>query len=761
MPEELTLRVHGIEKKWAYRGRIRINPKVMQQMGLKTGDIVKITGKKTTSAIVIPISQDLRENVIQMDGLIRDNAGCQIGDPVKIERISVSPAQKIVLAPTEEGIKIYSSPDLLRNTLMNRPVKNGDVISVLGENRSAMSGMGMLFGRPRAASPTLGEIRLVVVNTNPSGIVQVKDRTRIEISSDVAPTAKGLPLVTYEDIGGLDDAIQRIREMVELPAKFPELFSTLGIDPPKGILLHGPPGCGKTLLAKAVANESEANFITLNGPEIMSKFYGQSEERLREIFREAEEKAPSIIFIDEIDSIAPKREEVTGEVERRVVAQLLALMDGMKGRGSVIVIGATNRPNALDPALRRPGRFDREIEIGIPDKRGRREILQIHTRGMPLAEDIDLEETANHLHGFVGADIAALTREAAMNTLRKVLPEINLEEKTISDEILRRLMVLKEDFQQATQMIEPSAMREVQLEIPEVKWDDIGGLKKVKQKLIEAVEWPLKFPELFEKVGIRPPRGLFLFGSPGCGKTLLAKAVATESEANFISLKGPEIFSKWVGESEKAIREIFRKARQSAPTIIYFDELDALAPPRGSHQGSQVYESVLNQLLTEMDGLEDSRNIAIIASTNIEDRIEPALLRPGRFDLLLWIPAPDLESRLEILKIHTRNMPLADDVDLKSIGDKTEYYSGADLENLCREAGMIVLRKATESLLINLEDPNWIKELKIEIQQKHFDLAFKEVVPTITSKLEQHHKDFPNRLAGKLMGRGESDRYIS
>ncbi len=749
MSEEITLRVTDIEKKWAYRGRVRINPKIMQKMGLKTGDIVKISGKKSTSAIVIPVSRDIRENLIQMDGLVRNNSGTGVGDTVKVEKIIVSPANKVVLAPTEEGIRIWSSSEALRNTLMNRPVKTGDLLSVLGESKNTVNPMGMLLGRPPHSSPTLGEIRLVVINTNPSGIVQIKNRTFIEVSKEVAPVAGGMPLVTYEDIGGLDDAIQRIREMVELPSKFPELFSTLGIDPPKGILLHGPPGCGKTLLAKAVANESEATFITLNGPEIMSKFYGQSEERLRDIFRDAEKKAPSIIFIDEIDSIAPKREEVTGEVERRVVAQLLALMDGMKGRGRVIIIGATNRPNALDPALRRPGRFDREIEIGIPDKRGRKEILQIHTRGMPLEEDVDLEQTANHLHGFVGADIAALTREAAMNTLRKVLPEINLEEKVISDEILKKLLVTKDDFQQATQMIEPSAMREVLMEIPDVKWSEVGGLHDIKRKLKEAVEWPLKYPDLFTKVGIRPPSGLLLYGPPGCGKTLLAKAVATESEANFISIKGPEVFSKWVGESEKAIREIFRKARQSAPTIIYFDELDALAPQRGAYKGSQVYESVLNQLLTEMDGLEDSKNVAIIASTNRQDIIDPALLRPGRFDVLLLVPAPDLEARTEILKVHSKGMPLANDVNLKEVAKQTEFFSGADLENLCREAGMMAIRELTADTPLDLQDPAIIKNLKIEVQKKHFDLVFTQIMPGLTPEIIKFYEDALKRLRKK------------
>jgi transitional endoplasmic reticulum ATPase len=759
MSENFTLTVAEIEKKWAYRGRVRINPEVMQNMGLKTGDIIKISGKKSTSAIVIPASQNIRENLIQMDGLIRANAGTGISDSVAIEKISIEPATKVTLAPIEEGIRILSSNRTLKNILVNRPVKKGDLLSIIGENKNPVPSMGPFPAPPVDSSPSFGEIRLVVSGTIPMGIVQILDGTQIEVSREASPLAKGMPLVTYEDIGGLTDAIQRIREMVELPSKFPELFQTLGIDPPKGILLHGPPGCGKTLLAKAVANESDANFIPLNGPEIMSKFYGQSEQRLREIFKDAEKQAPSIIFIDEIDSIAPKREEVTGEVERRVVAQLLALMDCLKGRGSVVVIGATNRPNALDPALRRPGRFDREIEIGIPDKHGRKEILQIHTRGMPLEHDVNLDEIATHLHGFVGADVTALTREAAMITLRKVLPEINLSEKRIPDKILKKLRVTKEDFQQARQLIEPSAMREVLMEIPDVKWSQVGGLEDIKRKLKEAIEWPLKYPDLFKKVGIRPPSGLLLYGPPGCGKTLLAKAVATESEANFISIKGPEVYSKWVGESEKAIREIFRKARQSAPTIIYFDELDALAPQRGASAGSQVYESVLNQLLTEMDGLELSKNIAIVASTNRPDIIDPALLRPGRFDALLLVPAPDFESRLEILNVHTKRMPLTSDVDLKELAAKSENFSGADLENLCRESGMMAMRELTNDATLNLQDPDSVNKLQIEIKGRHFNTIFNQLIPSLNSDVIKFYDDFTKRLRGRQANKEMLSQY--
>jgi transitional endoplasmic reticulum ATPase len=759
MSEEFTLRVTDIEKKWAYQGRVRIHAEIMQNHGLVTGDIIKITGKKSTPAIVIPHATALPRNLIQMDGLIRTNAGTGKDDIVKIEKISVEPATRVILAPIEEGITITSRPTVIKNILIDRPVVKGDILSIMGKGRSSIPAMPMFFGQSSANPSPYGEIRLAVVGTTPGTIVQIKNSTQLEISSEAASITKGMPVVTYEDIGGLEDAIQRIREMVELPTKFPELFSALGIDPPKGILLHGPPGCGKTLLAKAVANESDANFIPLNGPEIMSKFYGQSEERLRQIFKDAETKAPSIIFIDEIDSIAPKREEVTGEVERRVVAQLLALMDGLKGRGSVIVIGATNRPNALDPALRRPGRFDREIEIGIPDKRGRKEILQIHTRGMPLDQDVNLEKIANQIHGFVGADIAALTREAAMTTLRKILPEINLEESKISEDILKKLRVTIDDFEAALQIIEPSAMREVLMEIPDVKWNNIGGLSEVKRKLKEAIEWPLKYPDLFTKIGIRPPTGLLLYGPPGCGKTLLAKAVATESEANFISIKGPEVYSKWVGESEKAIREIFRKARQSAPTIIYFDELDALAPQRGVMQGSQVYESVLNQLLTEMDGLEVSKNVAIIASTNRPDIIDPALLRPGRFDAMLLVPAPSFEERLEILRVHTAGMPLASDVNLDSLAAQTEHLSGADLENLCREAGMMAIRELTAVSVVDLEDPEEIENLVVEVHRKHFDMVRTEITPSLTPDIIKAYDDFTKRLKGKQASKTTPSQY--
>jgi transitional endoplasmic reticulum ATPase len=575
-------------------------------------------------------------------------------------------------------------------------------------------------------------IPFTVTKTRPHGIVKVTTETRLTILNEPAPEGKGLPRTTYEDIGGLHEEIQRVREMVELPLRHPELFQRLGIEPPKGVLLHGPPGCGKTLLARAVANESEANFFSINGPEIMSKFYGESEARLREIFQQAQQNAPSIIFIDELDAIAPKREEVTGEVERRVVAQLLALMDGLSGRGNVIVIGATNRPGALDPALRRPGRFDREIEIGVPDKKGRYEIVQIHTRGMPLAEDVDLKKLSEMTHGYTGADVSALCRETAMKALRRYLPQINLEEERIPPSVLEKMEVKMEDFMNAYKEVTPTAMREVYIEVPTVHWDDIGGLDEVKQELKEAVEWPIKSPEIFERLGVKPPKGILLYGPPGCGKTLLARAVATESEANFITIKGPEVFSKWVGESEKAIREVFRKARMAAPSVIFFDEMDSLVPRRGLGFGdSGVSERVISQLLTEMDGIVTLEDIVVIAATNRPDLVDPAVLRPGRFDRLIYVPEPDEKSKLQIFKIYTKNMPLAKDVNLSQLVTMAKNYSGADIEALCREAAMHALRRDVNAKEVTMID---------------FQEATKTLGPSISPDMEKWYKSFMQQV---------------
>jgi len=697
MTAKIQAKVTEAKSQDAGRGIVRLDPELAEKLDLRTGDVIAITGTKTTAALLwSSYPEDRGTGTIRMDGSLRRNAGVGLDDKVEIKKIQAPPAQKVTFALTEP-IQVIGLPEYLKHNLEGRVVSRGDTLD-LG-----------IMGR----KTSLGAVAL----KPPVEAVIIQPTTEIEISEKPFKEAPHIPRVSYEDIGGLGEQIKRIREMVELPLRHPELFERLGVEAPKGVLLHGPPGTGKTLIAKALASEANANFFTLSGPEIMSKFYGESEERLRELFQEAEENAPSIILIDEIDSIAPKREEVTGEVERRVVAQLLALMDGLKARGKVVVIGATNRPNALDPALRRPGRFDREIEIGVPDKQGRLEILQIHTRGMPLAGDVDLKKIADMTHGFVGADLAALTREAAMRAIRRILPEINLEEETIPAEVLNKLEVTKKDFEDALLEMQPSAMREVFLESPEVHWSDIGGLETAKQELQETVEWPLKYPKLFEHMKARIPRGILLHGPPGTGKTLLAKAVATESEANFINVKGPEFLSKWVGESEKAVRETFRKARQATPCVIFLDEIDSIAPVRGSGGDSHVTERVISQLLTEMDGLEELHGVTIIAATNRIDILDPALLRPGRFDRIIKIPPPDEKARLEILQIHTRGRPI-EDIDLEKIASETEGMTGADLEAICNEATMLAIRECIQQ---GIED-----ETKCKITEKHFQEALKK-----------------------------------
>ncbi|WP_456468288.1 CDC48 family AAA ATPase, partial [Archaeoglobus sp.] len=650
--DEISLRVAEAYYRDVGRGIARIDPAVMERLGLQSGDIVEIIGKSTVPAIVWPsYPEDRGTGIIRIDGNLRSNAGVGIDDKVRIRKVKAKPAEKVTLAPTEP-VRLMGGEAYLLRLLEGRPVIRGQKIRV------------EVFGHT---------LTFVITATKPSGVVVVSRNTVIDLKEKPAEEIKrAVPDVTYEDIGGLKRELRLVREMIELPLKHPELFQRLGIDPPKGVLLYGPPGTGKTLIAKAVANEVDAHFITISGPEIMSKYYGESEQRLREIFEEAKENAPAIIFIDEIDSIAPKREEVTGEVERRVVAQLLALMDGLEARGQVIVIGATNRPDSLDPALRRPGRFDREIEIGVPDKEGRKEILEIHTRKMPLAEDVDLEELAELTNGFVGADLEALCKEAAMHALRRVIPEIDIEAEEIPAELIENLKVTREDFMEALKNIEPSAMREVLVEVPNVRWEDIGGLDHAKQELMEAVEWPLKYPDVFKAANIKPPRGILLFGPPGTGKTLLAKAVANESNANFISVKGPELLSKWVGESEKHVREMFRKARQVAPCVLFFDEIDSLAPRRGGIGDSHVTERVVSQLLTELDGMEELKDVVVIAATNRPDMIDPALLRPGRIERHIYIPPPDKEARVEIFKIHLRGKPLADDVNIEELAERTE-----------------------------------------------------------------------------------------
>jgi len=719
---DVILKVAEAKQRDVGRGIVRIDRSTMAKLGIEAGDAVEIVGKKATVAIAWPAyPEDEGLGFIRMDGVTRHNAGVSIGDTVVVRKAQLQPAQRVVLAPSGvSGLAV--SPEFseyVKERLLHRPLRRGDVVEIPVFNTA---------------------LRFVVTSTAPATAVQVTPQTEVVVRSEPVSEAElSVPRVTYEDVGDLEEVKQKVREMIELPLKYPELFTHLGIEPPKGVLFYGPPGTGKTLLARAVANETGAYFIAINGPEIMSKFYGESEARLREIFKEAEENAPAIIFIDEIDAIAPKREEVTGEVERRVVAQLLALMDGLKGRGQVIVIGATNRLNAVDPALRRPGRFDREIAFPVPDKRARREILQVHTRNMPLAEDVNLDELAEITHGFTGADLAALCREAAMRALRRFLPKIDLSKPSIPPEILKELKVTRQDFLDALKDIQPSALREVYVEVPEVRWSDIGGLEDVKQQLREAVEWPLKHPEFFREMGIDPPKGVLLYGPPGCGKTLLAKAVATESEANFIAVKGPEVLSKWVGESERAIREIFRKARQAAPCVIFFDEIDALAPMRGlGYSDSGVTERVVSQLLTEMDGLEKLEGVVVIGATNRPDILDPALLRPGRFDRLVYVPPPDRAARLEILKVHTRRMPLAEDVDLERIADATEGYTGSDLALLVREAGMLAMRENVSAE---------------KVYMRHFEEAMKKVRPSLTPEMIKFYESWAERSRKMLQGR--------
>ncbi len=704
--KELKLKVaEALAQQDVGRGIARVDPACMEKLGLNDGDIIEIEGKKVTAATVVSSQSDIGLGIIRIDGYLRKNAGASIGEEVTVRRADVKDAQKVVLAPVDQEIIIRGD---IRSAFLNRVLVKGDII--VSGIRQQISGGGLFdeFFRDFMDLSPLGEIKLAVVSTSPAGVVRVTPSTQVEMQSkpvDVSKLegVKNLVDVTYEDIGGLKEEVKKVREMIEIPLKRPELFERLGITPPKGVLMHGPPGTGKTLLAKAVANESDAHFIAINGPEIMSKYVGGSEERLREFFQEAEENAPSIIFIDEIDAIAPKREEVSGEVERRIVAQLLTLMDGLKTRGQVVVIGATNRPDALDPALRRPGRFDREIEIGVPDRDERKEILQIHTRGMPLADDVDLDELAEITHGFVGADLESLCKEAAMRVLRRVLPEIKADEE-IPKEVLKKMIVTKADFKDALKEIQPSALREVLVQVPNISWDDIGGLEDAKQELREAVEWPLKYPEKFKKFGIKPPKGVLLHGSPGTGKTLLAKAVANESQANFIAVKGPELLSKWVGESEKGVREVFRKARQTAPTVIFFDEIDSIASTRsGMSADSGVTQRVVNQLLTEIDGLEELQDVAVIAATNRPDILDPALLRPGRFDRHVKVEDPDKEARLAIFRVHTKDMPLADDVNLEKLAEMTEGYVGADIEAVCREAAMLTLRENMEADEISMK----------------------------------------------------------
>ena len=694
-----------------------MDPELMMVMGIKYGDIVQINGsKKTAVKVLMGDPEDANRGIIRIDGSTRRNAGVSIDDRVAVKKITPKDATKITFSPSDQ-LRLQGGEDYLRQSLEGRPLSKGDAIT--------LNIMG-------------NKMDMIVTAFSPNGSAAIMaPTTQVKISDK--PAAIGdVPKVSYDDIGGLGDAVKKIREMIELPLRHPELFEKLGVEAPKGVLLHGPPGTGKTMLAKAVAGETSSNFVSIGGPEIVSKFYGESEGKLREIFKEAEENAPSIIFIDEIDSIAPKRDEVSGEEERRIVAQLLSLMDGLNARGKVVVIGATNRPNAIDEALRRPGRFDREIEIGIPDRDGRLEILQIHTRGMPLADDVDLDWLANKTHGYAGADISALTKEAAMAALRRLREEIDMDADEIPREALDKIRVTAGDFKTALKDMQPSTMREVLIEKPNVKWEDIGALETAKQELKEAVEWPLKYGKVFEHMNARPPKGILLYGPPGTGKTLLAKAVATESEANFISVKGPEFLNKWVGESEKAVRETFRKARQASPCVIFMDEIDSIAPERGTGSDSNVTERVISQMLTEMDGLEGLNDVVVIAATNRPDIMDPALLRPGRFDKSIYIAPPDEGSRKSIFGIHTRGRPLADDVNIDDLAQRTEGCTGADISAICNEAVMNAVRR----LVAEGKEPTEDEIAACKVCMEDFEKSIDKFGPKSREKLSEYTSPF-------------------
>ena len=728
----------GVKPDDAGKGRARIDRVSKEELGLENGDIVAIQGEREVVAKVYPgYQQDRGKGVIRIDGETRSSAGAGIDDHVTVRKVDASVAEEVTLAPTR-SIRIRGSQEYMRRVLKSyldgRPVTTGQRLRV------------ELLNTP---------IVFAVTATSPSGPVVIGDQTTVQWQQEPASeeeiegTHGDMPDVTYEDIGGLDDELEQVREMIELPMRHPELFEQLGVEPPKGVLLHGPPGTGKTLIAKAVANEIDAHFSTISGPEIMSKYYGESEEQLREVFEEAEENAPAVIFIDELDAIAPKREEVTGEVERRVVAQLLSLMDGLESRGEVVVIAATNRVDAVDTALRRGGRFDREIEVGVPDRDGRHEILQIHSRGMPLTDDVDLEELADQTYGFVGADLEALAKEAAMSALRRIRPDIDIDQEEIPAEVLDELEVRQSDLDEAMKTIEPSAMREVFVEVPEVSYDDVGGLDDVKQELVESIEWPLSYSEVFEHLHTEPAKGILMYGPPGTGKTLLAKAVANASNSNFIAVKGPELLNKYVGESEKGVREVFKKARQNAPTVIFFDEIDAIAPERGGSLDSEVTERVVSQLLTELDGIEELKNVKVIAATNRPDRMDKALLRPGRLDKIVEVPIPDEEARREIFAIHTRDAPLADDVDLDALARRTENYAGSDIEAVCREASMHAMRDYIGSGI----EPDEIAESvgNVMITMDDFEAALDEVRPSLNDDDRERYEQIAEDL-----GRGET-----
>jgi len=722
------LQVASARAEDAGRGLARMSLAAMDYLGLSEGDVVEILGRRSTPARAVrSYDEDEGLEILRLDGLQRANAGAGSGDFVEVRRAEARPATRVVFAPAQQNLRLQGSGEALRRTFGMRPVVAGDVVSTSGQQRIERSDLPpQLRQMLNAPAYSLQEIRLSVVSTVPKGIVQITSDTEIELRPEYEePKEARRADVTYDDLGGLGGTIDQIREMVELPLRYPELFQRLGVEPPKGVLLHGPPGTGKTRLARAVANESEAQFFHIAGPEIMGSAYGESERRLREVFEEATANAPSILFIDEVDSIAPKRSQVTGEAERRLVAQLLTLMDGLEPRTNLVVIAATNRPDAIDEALRRPGRFDREIVIGVPDQAGRREILGIHTRAMPVAEDVDLDEIARITYGFVGADLAAITREAGIEAVRRIMPQLDLEAGTIPAEVLDNLAVRRADFLEALKRVQPSAMREIMIQAPDVRWDDIGGVDEARERLREGVELPLKHPEAFRRLGIRPAKGFLLFGPPGTGKTLLAKAVAREAEANFIATKSSDLLSKWYGESEQQIARLFSRARQVAPTVIFIDEIDSLVPARGGGFGEpQVTERVVNTILAEMDGLEELQSIVVIGATNRPNLVDPALLRPGRFDEIVYVPLPDEKGRRQILGIHTEKMPLADDVDLDWLARETPRFTGADLEDLTRRAGLFALRDNLDVAQVRASD---------------FEKALAETRASVTPEMEEEY----------------------
>jgi transitional endoplasmic reticulum ATPase len=738
----MKLTVKPLKQKDAGRGLAAIDRAAMDEMELENGDYIVLEGKQGSRAVarVWPgYPEDQGKGIVRIDGQLRQEAGVGIDDSVSVEKADVKPATSVTVAlPQNLRVRGNVGP-MIRNNLSGQAVTQGQTVPVS-------------FGLGPLSSMSGQKIPLRIAETAPSGTVVVTDSTDIQVSEKPAEQIREgeggespeSPDVTYEDIGGLDDELEQVREMIELPMRHPELFQQLGIEPPKGVLLHGPPGTGKTLMAKAVANEIDAYFTTISGPEIMSKYYGESEEQLREVFEEAEENAPAIVFIDEIDSIAPKRGETQGDVERRVVAQLLSLMDGLEERGQVIVIGATNRVDAIDPALRRGGRFDREIEIGVPDREGRKEILQVHTRGMPLSEEIGLDNYAENTHGFVGADLATLTKESAMNALRRIRPELDLESEEIDAEVLEKLEISDDDFRDAMKGIEPSALREVFVEVPDVTWDSVGGLEGTKERLRETIQWPLEYPEVFESMDLNAAKGVMLYGPPGTGKTLLAKAVANEAQSNFISVKGPELLNKFVGESEKGVREVFSKARENAPTVVFFDEIDSIASERGGGQtDSGVGERVVSQLLTELDGIEEMEDVVVVATTNRPDLIDSALLRPGRLDRHVHVPVPDEAARRAIFGVHTRDKPLADGVDLDQLARRTDGYVGADIEAVAREASMAATRE-----FINSVDPDDIGDTvtNVRVTMDHFEQALSEVGPSVTEETKERYEEIEQRF---------------